>query len=80
MASSAEIIPIVHVQHDFQTVVSDVQDGLQAEDFWVSCYRTGRPSVHGKVRVSKGDGGVQLTSRLGVEFDRHRVRHTALFS
>ncbi|KLO13392.1 WD40 repeat-like protein [Schizopora paradoxa] len=71
-------LPIVNVQHDFQTVIADVQDGLDPEDFWVSCYKTGSASVHGKVRVTKEDGEVHLASRQGVEFIRgQRSLHTA---
>lgn len=73
-------LPIVNVQHDFQNVIADVQDGLAPEDFWVSCYKTGSTSVHGKVRVTKEGGDVQLASRLGVEFTRgQRVRYILCF-
>lgn len=76
------ILPIISVQHDFQTVISDVNDGtIEEEDFWVSCYKTGESSVHGKVRVSLGESGdngqrdVQFASRDGVVFDQEsRVR------
>lgn len=76
------ILPIISVQHDFQTVISDVNDGaIEEEDFWVSCYKTGESSVHGKVRVALGDRGdngqrdVQFASRDGVVFDQEgRVR------
>ncbi|KAG8700030.1 hypothetical protein FRC09_006218 [Ceratobasidium sp. 395] len=43
----------VTVQVDALSVIKDVEEGLvEAEDFWVSCYETGKPSVHGKVRVT----------------------------
>ncbi|KAG9085964.1 hypothetical protein FRC07_013243, partial [Ceratobasidium sp. 392] len=42
----------VTVQVDALSVVKDVEEGVvETEDFWVSCYETGKPSVHGKVRV-----------------------------
>ncbi|TDL18691.1 WD40 repeat-like protein [Rickenella mellea] len=67
----ANTLPIITVQHDFRNVISDVQDGtIQSEDFWVSCYKTGSQSVHGKVGVSRGQNGAELESRLGVQFDR----------
>lgn len=76
MSSSPPIIlPICTIQHDFQAVLADVRDGVVAdEDVWVSCYRAGAPSVHGKVRVRRGGGErggeVGMESRLGVEFER----------
>ncbi|THH03629.1 hypothetical protein EW145_g6130 [Phellinidium pouzarii] len=88
MASSSNgsiTLPIVSLQHDFQTVISDVQDGVvPEEDIWMSCYKTGEPSVHGKVRVSlgeKGEGGsrkVELKSRDGVLLEKAtRGQYTA---
>ncbi len=75
-ASTITTLPIVNVQNDFQNVIADVQDGLGSEDFWVSCYKTGSTSVHGKVRVSKEGSEVKLSSISGVEFIRgQRVRY-----
>lgn len=46
-------LPIATIQTDFESVISDVRDGLVAdESFWLSCYKTGEPSVHGKVRAA----------------------------
>ncbi|KAM0787230.1 hypothetical protein ACM66B_006468 [Microbotryomycetes sp. NB124-2] len=72
MASpTVHYIPRITVQHDFQSVVDDIRQGLHAvEDVWVSCYSEGRPSVHGKIRVSETDQapcGIELESRGGVE-------------
>lgn len=70
MAASPIILPIVTIQPDFLTVVADIQEGtVPEEDFWVSCYKTGETSVHGKVRVNKGERGVEWTSRLGVQLE-----------
>lgn len=80
-ASTITTLPIVNVQNDFQNVIADVQDGLGSEDFWVSCYKTGSSSVHGKVRVSKEGSEVKLSSISGVEFIRgQRSLHTAACS
>ena len=80
-AESSNIItlPIANIQHDFQTVISDVRDGVvTSEDVWLSCYKTGQQSVHGKVRVElgerkQGDAGprhVELIGRDGVRLER----------
>lgn len=73
-ASSPIVLPIVNIQHDFLSVISDVDSGIvPAEDIWVSCYKSGEPSVHGKVRVSLDEvdrSVVKLDARDGVEFRR----------
>jgi hypothetical protein len=47
-------VPQLTVQHDFLAVVDDVRAGtVESEDFWVSVYLSEKPSVHGKVRLSK---------------------------
>ncbi|RPD64431.1 WD40 repeat-like protein [Lentinus tigrinus ALCF2SS1-7] len=53
MTSSAIVLPICTVQHDFGSVVQDVLDGTVPDDkFWVSCYKLEETSVHGKVTVT----------------------------
>ncbi|KAG8746098.1 hypothetical protein FRC10_006201 [Ceratobasidium sp. 414] len=43
----------ITVQVDALSVVKEIEDAvIEAEDIWVSCYETGKPSVHGKVRVA----------------------------
>ncbi|KAL5532436.1 hypothetical protein ACEPAF_6006 [Sanghuangporus sanghuang] len=78
-SSNTMILPIANVQHDFQSVISDVRDGtVVAEDIWLSCYKTGSQSVHGKVRVGLGERQgeqsgtrtVELVSRDGVHLER----------
>ncbi|KAL5483610.1 hypothetical protein ACEPAI_8842 [Sanghuangporus weigelae] len=73
------ILPIANIQHDFQNVISDVRDGtVVAEDIWLSCYKTGSQSVHGKVRVGLGERRgeqsgtrtVELVDRDGVHLER----------
>ncbi|RDX54238.1 WD40 repeat-like protein [Lentinus brumalis] len=50
------ILPICTLQHDFQSVIQDVLDGVVPDDkFWVSCYKLGEPSVHGKVTATLDD-------------------------
>lgn len=77
--STPIILPIVSIQHDFQTVISDVKDNTVAEEaFWVSCYKTGQTSVHGKVHVSlaeradalMGDRAMILQSKNGIQFEK----------
>ncbi|KAH8110137.1 WD40 repeat-like protein [Phellopilus nigrolimitatus] len=84
-SDSPIILPIVSIQHDFQTVISDVYDGVvPEEDIWLSCYKTDEPSVHGKVRVALGEKGergsrdVELNSRDGVLLEKAtRGQYTA---
>lgn len=81
--SSTHVLPIVTVQPDFRTVISEVQSGLlPSESVWVSCYKTDCPSVHAKVNVvldevdrdaivfevREGDVKIQ---RNGVSFHSH---------
>lgn len=51
-SKSLVLLPIVTIQPDFTTVISEVQAGLiPSESIWVSCYRSSCPSVHAKVNV-----------------------------
>ena len=67
-------LPITTVQHDFETVVTDVREGtVPSEDFWISCYHQNEPSVHGKVRAELDEGDrhlVLLKGREGVQIER----------
>lgn len=66
-------LPTATIQDDFTTVVSEVHAGIiPSESIWLSCYKGGEPSVHGKVAISlheqdrdrielTGVGGVKLT-------------------
>jgi len=61
-------VPQLTVQHDFLAVVDDVRGGMvESEDFWVSAYHSEKPSVHGKVRVSRNNNSEDETSSLYFE-------------
>ncbi|TFK50371.1 WD40 repeat-like protein [Heliocybe sulcata] len=66
-------LPVVTIQPTLQTVLDDVRSGLVInEDIWISCYRLGSTSVHGKVRLSlneKDRSQVSLDARDGVEIN-----------
>ncbi|PIL24960.1 hypothetical protein GSI_12847 [Ganoderma sinense ZZ0214-1] len=73
MDAQSIILPICTIQHDFQTaVIRDVVDGTLPEDnFWVSCYKHGEPSVHGKVSAALDEQNRDLVlfeAHDGVEF------------
>ncbi|KZV88425.1 hypothetical protein EXIGLDRAFT_696669 [Exidia glandulosa HHB12029] len=62
-------LPYTTVQHDFPSVISDVRESVIAsEDFWISCYREGSTSVHGKVNVSHDSGLVARESGSSTSF------------
>lgn len=55
------ILPITTIQPDFLNVISDVQAGVvPSETIWISCYKTDRPSVHGKVDATLDDSDRDL--------------------
>ncbi|CAL1716002.1 unnamed protein product [Somion occarium] len=68
-------LPISTIQHDFEAVISDVQEGIIPDDsFWVSFYKSGEPSVHGKVHLTLDEENrdlVRFEGRGGVVFE-HR--------
>lgn len=68
------ILPTTTVQPDFETVINEVRDGvIPGEAFWISCYKTGEPSVHGKIFASldeKDRDLVLFEEKGGVEFRR----------
>ncbi len=65
-------LPIATVQPDFENVISDVREGRIPEDsFWLSSYKMGEPSVHGRVEVALDEVDrtlVLFTGVNGVEF------------
>lgn len=73
MSQPPIILPIATVQPDFENLITDIKDGIVPEEtFWVSCYKTGEESVHGRVRLAlnernrdlveyEGQGGVQFS-------------------
>ncbi|KAI0316387.1 WD40-repeat-containing domain protein [Amylostereum chailletii] len=73
-SSSPSFLPIATIQHDFLDVLSDVYAGtVPSENVWLSCYKEGEPSVHGKVdvRLHQQDRElVVLNGRDGVQMER----------
>ncbi|KAI7868942.1 WD40-repeat-containing domain protein [Spinellus fusiger] len=76
---SHSILPSISVQPDWEEVTKDVRShSLTEEDFWLSCYQKGQPSVHAKVRVQtpkegstptlQGMEGVQVESLYSRSF------------
>lgn len=65
---SLHILPICTIQPDFEVLVNDVRDGLVPEEtFWLSCYKAGEPSVHGKVRLSLNERDRSKVDYEGVD-------------
>jgi hypothetical protein len=67
-------LPTATIQDDFTTVLSEVHAGIiPSEDIWLSCYKDGEPSIHGKISVSLHEQDrdrVELVGRGGVELTR----------
>ena len=58
-------LPITTIQPDFLAVLADVHAGaVPSEAIWVSCYKTGAPSVHGKITAALDE-----VDRDAVRFD-----------
>ncbi|EKM58478.1 uncharacterized protein PHACADRAFT_117466, partial [Phanerochaete carnosa HHB-10118-sp] len=72
-------LPISTVQHDFESLITDVKDGIVPEEtFWVSCYKTGEESVHGKVRLALSEqdrNHVEYEGKGGVHFWGDDTKH-----
>ncbi|KZV65401.1 WD40 repeat-like protein [Peniophora sp. CONT] len=68
------VLPQATVQDTFPDVLNEVHNGtIIAEDIWLSCYKSGEPSVHGKVGTglhAVDRGTVELSGRDGVQFER----------
>ena len=61
-------VPQLTVQHDFLDVVDDVRAGnVKSDEFWASVYLNEKPSVHGKVRVSRSDTNEDKASSICFE-------------
>ena len=46
-------LPISSIQPDFEAVINEVKEGIVPEDsFWLSFYKSGETSVHGKVTLT----------------------------
>lgn len=83
-------LPTATIQDDFTTVLSEVHAGvIPSENVWLSCYKHGEPSVHGKIAVSLhekdrdrvelvGTGGVELTRTSQVSHSKFRAQKTLI--
>jgi proteasomal ATPase-associated factor 1 len=50
--SNSLTLPVITVQHTYPDVIHEVKQGIiPREKFWVSCYKIGEQSFHGKVYV-----------------------------
>ena len=67
-------LPIATIQDDFTTVLSEVHAGITpSESIWLSCYKDGEPSIHGKVAIGlheKDRDRIELTGAGGVDLTR----------
>ena len=67
-------LPTATIQDDFTTVLSEVHAGITpSESIWLSCYKDGESSIHGKISASlheKDRDRVELVGRGGVELTR----------
>ncbi|KAI0300507.1 WD40-repeat-containing domain protein [Multifurca ochricompacta] len=75
-------LPTATIQDDFTTVLSEVHAGLiPSENIWLSFYKEGEPSVHGKVTITLHEQDrdrVELNGTGGVELRRtSQLRYTA---
>ncbi|KIJ98347.1 hypothetical protein K443DRAFT_680870 [Laccaria amethystina LaAM-08-1] len=51
-SSNSLTLPVITVQHTYPDVIHEVKQGIiPSEKFWVSCYKIGEQSFHGKVYV-----------------------------
>jgi proteasomal ATPase-associated factor 1 len=77
-------LPAATIQDDFTTVFSEVHAGIiPSENVWLSCYKDGEPSVHGKIAVSlheKDRDRVELVGTGGVDFTRTSQVSRSTFS
>jgi proteasomal ATPase-associated factor 1 len=68
------ILPHFALQHDFVHVFADLRDHtIPSEDIFLSCYKSGVPSVHGKVNTSldvSAPSDILLEPREGVDLKR----------
>jgi hypothetical protein len=71
---SPVILATATIQDDFTTVLSEVHAGIiPSENIWLSCYKDGEPSIHGKISVNLHEQDrdrVELVGGSGVELTR----------
>ncbi len=67
-------LPTATIQDDFTTVLSEVHAGIiPSESIWLSCYKDGESTIHGKVAISLHEQDrdrIELTGVGGVELTR----------
>lgn len=77
-------LPTATIQDDFTTVLSEVHAGIiPSESIWLSCYKKGEPSIHGKVAISLHEQDrdrIELTGVGGVELTRSTSQVRDCFS
>ena len=70
MSASLVVLPQVTIQADVHEVIDEVRQGITLVDnIWISAYREGATSVHGKAEISlEGDSRdkVLMVGRDGV--------------
>lgn len=68
------ILPISTVQHTLPSVASEIYNAIiPSEHVWLSCYRQGEPSVHGKIRLSLDEEDrekISFEGKEGVRLER----------
>lgn len=78
MSQPRIVLPITTIQPDFESILTDVKDGIVPEDtFWVSCYKTGEQSVHGKAHLTLNERNrdvVDYIGQGGIEFNGHEAK------
>jgi hypothetical protein len=71
---SPVILATATIQDDFTTVLSEVHAGIiPSENIWLSCYKDGEPSIHGKISVNLHEQDrdrVELVGGSGVKLTR----------
>ncbi|KAM0751849.1 WD40 repeat-like protein [Meredithblackwellia eburnea MCA 4105] len=81
--SSTQFLPRITVQETLPLVIQEINDGTHsAEDVWVSVYKEGMNSVHGRVRITANEEGegVGFDPRDGVSFQPSDSSSTFLIS
>ena len=61
-------LPISSIQPDFEAVINEVKEGIVPEDsFWLSFYKSGETSVHGKVTLTLDETDRNLVLYEGMD-------------
>ncbi|KAJ9120840.1 hypothetical protein QFC22_002774 [Naganishia vaughanmartiniae] len=75
-----QTLPYVDIQHDALAVFDDVSQGVVAqENVWVSAYKLGETSIHGKLTLSREGEGIQgVDIKCPTEINVQRKSHIPL--